>query len=395
MSGAILFSSIFPPVFIMALIFVCAWIFSKKLPFYRDVSVMQEKGRYEALDGLRGFLALGVLFQHAATNYTYFTTGIWEITPYSMYRHFGGEAVILFFMITSFLYWSKAIVSKGEVNAGKLYKSRFYRLAPMYLFSAAIVTVVALVMTDFNIQSFGQFVRDIFSWLTLGLTTTLSVNGYNIVPINAGIHWTLHFEWFFYLLLPIAALALQHKTMRILVLPLVFYALSSDQWGYWVIFFFGIAAAHVVAKYPSVPALSRFSAGVLPIIGLVLVYFIQYEPYSVLQYCVTFLIFLCFVYGNDLFGLLKTSAARFLGTISYSMYLLHGIVITAVFNTFDALYPLSSMSAAAFWMMVACAGIFTVSISAVTYRYVEYPFLRKIHPKKAETSPIEIEERVI
>ena len=73
--------------------------------------IAESKSRYGALDGLRGILAISVLFQHAVTNYAYFSTGIWQITDVRFYRHLGGESVILFFMITSFLYWSKAIAS--------------------------------------------------------------------------------------------------------------------------------------------------------------------------------------------------------------------------------------------------------------------------------------------
>jgi len=390
------FTSIFPPLLITACLLLCGWVISRYVRFYRETTTAQERGRYEALDGLRGILAFGVFFQHVATNYTHITTGLpWVITEFSLYRHLGGQSVILFFMITSFLYWSKAIAEKGEMNVARLYRSRFYRLAPMYLFSACVVTIIALSATGFKIESFTDFVKDIFSWLTLGLQTTLSVNGYDIIPVNAGIHWTLHFEWFFYLLLPIAAVSLQNKKNRLLILPIFFMALVVSQWGYWVIFFFGIIAAHIVERYPSVPLLRRTWTGILPILGIVLVYFIQHEPYSIVQYCITLGIFLMFVYGNDLFGIFRTRAARFLGTISYSVYLLHGIVLYAVLSTVNVLYPLVSMSPGVFWLLILVSGILVVIVSSITYRYIEYPFLRMIHPKKSETSPVEISERVV
>lgn len=396
MIHTISFTSILPPFIITACLLLCAWFIVRYVRFYRETTTAQERGRYEALDGLRGVLAFGVFFQHVVTNYTHITTGLpWVITDFSLYRHLGGESVILFFMITSFLYWSKAIADKGEINIARLYKSRFYRLAPMYVFSAFVVTIIALFATGFKIESFTHFTKDILSWLTLGLQTTLSVNGYDIVPINAGIHWTLHFEWFFYLLLPVGAIALQNKKNRLLLFPITCIALVASQWGYWVIFFFGIIAAHIVEKYPSIPFFRRTWTGLLPILGVMIVYFIQHEPYSIVQYCVTLGVFLMFVYGNDLFGILRTPAARFLGTISYSVYLLHGIVLYAVLNTVNAVYPLVSMSPTVFWLLVLASGVLVVAVSSVTYRYIEYPFLRMIHPKKSETSPVEISERVV
>ena len=121
---------------VMPVLVIFSLLFYKKLPFYRQVLAEEESGRFEALDGLRGFLALNVFFQHAVTSWFYFQTGVWEIVNIRFYRHLGGEAVILFLIMTSFLYWSKMIAQKGQVDEGYLYRSRFLRLAPMYVFCA-------------------------------------------------------------------------------------------------------------------------------------------------------------------------------------------------------------------------------------------------------------------
>lgn len=347
------------------------------------------KNRHEMLDGLRGFLALGVLFQHAITNFAYYSTGVWKITDVRFYRHAGGEAVILFFMITSFLYWSKAIASRGHVDAKSIYKNRFKRLAPMYLFSALIVTASVLIQTNFQIASIGGFIKDILSWLSLGLITTTSVNGLSIIPINAGIHWTLHYEWIFYLLLPFAAISLRGGWHRLVAIPFVALVLMLSDWGYWIIFLFGITAAHIVHKWPRVqwiyksgPMSARnivrnWLVSVLPIVGLLSIYFIQYKPYGVPQYVISLGILLLFIYGNSLFGLLNTRAARFLGTISYSVYLMHGIVLFAVLDLANAIVPISTLTPILYWSLILLTAILTVLVSAITYKYIEHPFLQK------------------
>ncbi len=124
-TSALYYFLIFPVLLLFAAVFV------KSIPFYKKVLSEEESGRFETLDGLRGILALNVFFQHAMTSYFYFHTGIWEIVPIKFYRHLGGEAVILFLIMTSFLYWSKMIAQKGEIDEGHLYRSRFLRLAPM------------------------------------------------------------------------------------------------------------------------------------------------------------------------------------------------------------------------------------------------------------------------
>ncbi len=366
----------------------------RHFPFYRKIIAEEERGRFESLDGLRGFLAVNVFFQHAVTTYFYFQNGIWEIVPVRFYRHLGGEAVILFFMITSFLYWSKAIAQKGDLDAGALYRSRFLRLAPMYLFTAGIIIFSIFIQSGLNID-IKQTAKDILSWLSLGLITTTSVNHISVLPVNAGIHWTLAFEWGFYLILPILAVALKGKKTFIMALPLAFFALSSPYRGYWAIFFFGIIAAHIYNKYPKIEFFHKPISSLVPLLGIIAVYFISYKPYSFTQYFISLGVFLSFVYGADLFGLLKTEMAKFLGTISYSIYLMHSIMLFAVFNSVDYFYPITSISPVLFWFLILISGIITIFISSLTYHYIEYPFIRRIRARKAENLKTEIINQVM
>lgn len=378
---------------IIVLLVLFASFFVQKIPFYKRIINEEDRGRYEMLDGLRGFLAINVFFQHAVTSYFYFQNGFWEIVDVRFYRHLGGEAVILFFMITSFLYWSKAMSTNGDVDAATLYRSRFLRLAPMYFFSGALIFFAILLQSRFHID-IKETGKDVLSWLSSGLITTTSINHLSVLPINAGIHWTLHFEWCFYLLLPIMATMLKSKEMKIMLLPIAFFALSSEYRGYWAIFIFGIIAAHIVKKYPKVPFFGEKVSGFVPIIGVVVVYFISYKPYSFIQYIVTLGIFLSFVYGNDLFGLLKTEVAKFLGTISYSIYLLHGIVLYGILNSFDHFYPITTVNPFIFWLLILLSGLMTIVLSAFTYRHIEYPFIRKIKQRKVHKDKTEMVDQV-
>jgi peptidoglycan/LPS O-acetylase OafA/YrhL len=389
------FYSIVPYFIVSTVVVLIATVFAKKIPFYKNLVNEESKGRYEVLDGLRGFLALGVLFQHAVTNHAFFTTGIWQITDVRFYRHLGGEAVIMFFMITSFLYWSRAIKSKGNVDVNKLYRSRFFRLGPMYVFSAAVIVLIALIQTNFIIQSPFDLLGDLLSWLTLGFLTTVSTNGISIIPINAGIHWTLHFEWIFYLLLPFAAVTLRRKSMYFLAIPLLSIIYFAPNRGYWMIFLFGIIAAHIVDKVPKLNFVKKYWFSIVPIVGFIGVYHYQHEPYSFVQYCITLIILLSFIYGNDLFGLLRTKAAIFLSTLSYSIYLLHGIVLFVVLNITNYFIKISVISPAFFWLLVLFSAILVVLVSMFTYRYIEHPFLIRIKEKREEKPELKLTERVM
>lgn len=390
------YTSIIPYFVVMIAVILLSAFLVKVIPFYRKIAEAEVKERYEALDGLRGFLAIGVLFQHAIQNHAYFQTGIWQITDVRFYRFLGGEAVILFFITTSFLYWTKVIANNGGADMFRLYRSRLLRLAPLYIFAGLLVSVVALYKTNFEINSVWTLFRDMFYWFTLGLETIMTFNGYYIVPINAGIHWTLHYEWAFYLILPLIALLPRNKYGKIAsILVLVGVLLLPDR-GYWAIFLFGILAAYIVYYYPAIQWFKKYKwSGVVPILGLALVYFINYKPYSYVQYAVSLMVFLCFVYGNNLFGLLKIPSAKFLSTISYSIYLLHGIVLYFVLHGVNILYPISSLSPLSYWLLILVSALLVVLISAVTYRFIEHPFIQKIKPNKKDLDPLPVIERVI
>lgn len=381
---------------IMAVLVIFSEILARKLSFFRKIVEAEQSERYEALDGLRGFLAMGVFFQHAVQNYEFFQTGTWIITDERFYRFLGGEAVILFFITTSFLYWTKIIANSGGTQMFRLYRSRLLRLAPLYLFAGFIVAVIALYNTGFEVVSVSSLLRDVFYWFTLGLKTIVSFNGYNIVPINAGIHWTLHYEWAFYLLLPLVAMLPKNKYGKLASLALLIGVLLLPDRGYWAIFLFGIIASYIVHYYPAVPLFKKYSwSAVVPLAGLLAVYFIQYKPYSYFQYSISLLVFLCFVYGNNLFGLLKIPAAKFLSTISYSIYLLHGIVLYFVLRGVNLVYPITSLSPLSYWLLMFLTAILVILISAVTYRWIEHPFIEKIKPTKKEPEPLPVIERVI
>ena len=385
------------PYFVVTILTVWfAAYLARRIPFYSKLAKAESSERYEALDGLRGFLAMGVFFQHAIQNYYFFQTGVWEITDIRLYRFLGGEAVILFFITTSFLYWTKVIQDRGGAEMFRLYRSRFLRLAPMYLFAGGIVSLVALYSSGFNIVSVTGLVRDIFSWFTLGLHTLQNFNGVDINPINAGIHWTLKYEWAFYLVLPLIAMLLK-KSYGIVasIAILIGFMLLPDR-GYWAIFLFGILAAYIVSYIPEIPWFKkeRWSA-LVPIVGLLAVYLMNYKPFSYPQYAVSLVVFLSFVYGNTLFGLLKIPSAKFLSTLSYSIYLLHGIVLFFVLRAINLVYPITSHSPLSYWLAVLFAALVLILVSAITYRFIEHPFIQRIRPSKKEIAPVPVIDKVI
>ena len=55
---------------------------------------------------------------------------------------------------------------------------------------------------------------------------------------------------------------------------------------------------------------------------------------------------------------------------------MHGIVLYVVLRRVNTLAPIGSLSDAAYWLLIAGAGLLAVLLSAVTYSWIERPFIQ-------------------
>jgi peptidoglycan/LPS O-acetylase OafA/YrhL len=355
-------------------------------PSYRDQAGPVAPGKLETLDGLRAFLALGVFFHHGVITYYWVVTGVWGFPPDRFYREVGTCAVQLFFMITGFLFWTKAIRGSASLPAGKLLVGRVFRIAPMYLFISALVYGTIIAQSGFRLRgTTAELATGLASPLALGLIKWMPINGVAPGPMNAEVNWTLQLEWGFYLLLPI--LAILATPRRFLVLALA--AIVMLPWSlkipyYWnsVDFLAGMAAAHFIQSFGQVRALAgRFvavaslaSVAILPGLDV-----LGYRSSLVVKLLALAFLFLCVVNGNSFFGVLRSRGAKLLGTISYSLYLTHGFVLYLGRSTLARWLGHDEPSAVVFWAFLAACGAITILGAACTYRFVELPFIERSH----------------
>src|SRR5205823_3935296 len=121
-----------------------AWILSKRF------GAPSTTGRFASLDGLRGYLAFGVFIYHSSIWYYFVRSGKWDVPPSRVYRNLGQASVMLFFMITGFLFCSKLLRGRSElIDWRKLYVSRFLRLVPLYILAIALMVLTVCIITSF------------------------------------------------------------------------------------------------------------------------------------------------------------------------------------------------------------------------------------------------------
>lgn len=358
------------------------------LPAFRFVDAAPSvRARFLALDGLRGFAAIGVFAFHVVLTHRYVATGAWEPPTSGFYALLGPLSVSLFFMITGFLFWTKLLSAGEQVKWRELYVGRLFRIAPMYLFAVAAMLAIVLAKTGFALhEPLRNVVAAAMQWLALGIVNLQpDVNGYPARHVIAGVTWTISYEWAFYAsLLATAAAARSRAHLELvgggLALCLVGKALlHSDLLGLSALFLCGMTVASLLHEKRTL-RLSNRTASALALACLLLIFAASRFRESLGGYGTPATILLAvFFYlvcsGATLFGVLTTRSAQRLGGISYSVYLLQGIVLSLIFSA-PALRDFAMRAPGDYWLVgMLCTCVLVVTAS-LTYFFVELPAIR-------------------
>lgn len=338
--------------------------------------------RVSTLDGLRGYLALSVMLQHAMVARSWLVTGSWSLPHDPFYAQLGSVAVSLFFMITGYLFWDKLVSQQGRMNWMAFYIGRVFRIGPIYWVASAGLVFIVFWRTGFELHEPAAVVAgSVLRWLGLGFLPGKDFNGYeNAWVILAGVVWTLKYEWkFYFALLPASLFA---KRRLHLPAAIVFLAIAivcanaggSDSWSFWTLFGAGMLTASlkqsgVRIKLPD----SVASAAVLVLLAALL---FAYPPlYSSAQALPLAVVFFLICNGTTLFGLLTSTPAVRLGHASYGIYLLQGFVFAIGFDN-ALVRPLVTGHIGTFWLVTIAGALALCTISGYLYMAIERPMIQ-------------------
>ncbi|PHR83635.1 MAG: hypothetical protein COA59_11105 [Colwellia sp.] len=267
--------------------------------------------RIKELDALRGLAALAVVFYHYTTQYDKLfghTVGLnWQL-PY------GSFGVQLFFMISGFVIF---LTLDRITKPMDFVVSRASRLYPPYW--SAIIMTTAIVWT-FGLH--GEE-RNLFTTLT----NFTMIQGVFEIPDVDGVYWTLLYELIFYcIIFTFFKWGNFKKIHWLIIIGLLINILNSTvDWIPWKIQLF------LLLQYNHL-----FSAGIifylikkeeinkqyaLSLLLCLIAHWMQGELISSILVTLFFVVFTLFVYGKLSFIAIKP--LTWLGSISYSLYLLH------------------------------------------------------------------------
>ena len=342
--------------------------------------------RYGSLDGLRGLLALGVMTHHSFAAFVYYTGAQWSFSASTILNHLGQTTVALFFMITGFLFTAR--VAREKVNWPALYLGRAARLTPLYVIVMLILFVAVLRLSNWTLKEPAYVVaQELFQWLSFCVFGRPDINGYSSTwTLIAGVNWTLAYEWIFYvLILPVIylfarnvrATAMAVASTLIFLALLLYSAVVGDvPYVYYAHFFCGVGSAFIFMTPAGNKIVSSPYLKAAALSGLVLLLALGIEGTGPLMLLVTTLLFLSFVGGLSLFGLLETAPAIWLGDVSYGVYLLHGGALSTAYLLLRSADGLTGLQLPAFFCLVVLLAAVVVTLASVSYVFLERPVVR-------------------
>ena len=370
---------LFSPWPFFVLLSACLLLISGKHVFaHLDATPTGRVHKLETLDGLRGLLALAVFVHHATVTYGYVRTGVWQAPPSRVYALLGQVGVSLFFITTGYLFWTKLLEKKGKMDWPAMFAGRFFRIAPLYFFAVIVMFAVTFHRTQGTLaEPASDVLVQMTKWLGLGLFDQVLVNGYDARLVLAGVTWTLYYEWLFYFSLPALAViagSRSHLALLVAALWIVFHAptMFVEPVRYFIaLFLCGMLTASIRNTWPVLNLRGPFFSGVA-----VLILYRVFTTFDVAyQAEAIFLLgwlFLLIANGTTIFGLLTLRASKRLGNISYSAYLLHGIVLTIIFSR-PVLGNFATSGPWHFWITTLLCGIVVTLVASVTFVLIERP----------------------
>lgn len=354
-------------IWMVVLTTIIAFIFNSKYFSFLD---RKDDFSNKEINGLRFFLSIGVAYHHFIFSYNYSTGKGWSIANYDIITFLGKFSVGIFFIISGYLFYN-SVTSKTEWKS--FFIKRFLRIVSMCTLSSIICLIIA-VHKGWDNFSIGHEFYNILYWLDGGLTNYRpDVSSFvNAGLINAGVTWTLVWEWMFYFSLPLLSLFIKDGNRLTFVIALIaisYYILPKYDYNaatYAALFSSGFLAKELKTQWHN-----KIILNALPLALLTGMFLSGNLSFTLPMIPFMFIFFIISINKNSLFGILRSKGIVTLGEASYSIYLLHGIGWFIMNNTINT----SNTNITIYLIISSVTLLITMIVSSLTYTFIEIPFM--------------------
>jgi len=339
------------------------------------------------MEGLRGFAVLLVFLTHYAGMVEPWIAGGTETARIaSGLRHVGHAGVDLFFVLSGYLIYG-SLMKRPQPFIGFM-RRRIARIYPAFL-----VVFIAYVLLSFAFPSESRIPADPVEAALYLVQNLLLLPGLFPIDPLITVAWSLSFEMLFYLVTPafIALLGLRRRSRRWRVVFLLGLAGALALHGALLggpirlmMFVAGMLLHEALAHRRQATQASPAGAlvGLLALLAGLGAVLLPGEGHTAqaLQVCILFVAWplLCLVcFGAPSAWLPRAfswTPLRWLGNMSYSYYLLHGLVLNAGFLLLAQVLPPAGQGAWVFWGLLPVLFALTLAPTAALFLLVERPY---------------------
>jgi len=320
------------------------------------------------INGLRFFLSIGVAFHHFVYSFMYHSGKGWVVDGFNVNFFMGRFSVAIFFIISGYLFYDKISIN---TKWKEFFLNRFLRIAPMTFVSSAICISIAIYLDDGSFELSKQ-IWNILYWFDAGIfNLRMNVSSVpNATLINAGVTWTLYWEWALYFSLPLLSLLMKKEARAPVIITLIaasYYLMPTVNYKagcYAALFSFGF-----LAKELSINTRNKLIINIAPIAIILSIIFIGSSSLTLPIIPLCFLFFVSVNNKGSLFGILKNKGVQRLGEISYSIYILHGIA----WFIMNVNYKSNEITNINYLVVSSLSIIITITICSLTYKFIELP----------------------
>jgi len=340
--------------------------------------------KYQTIDGLRGYLALFVFIHHSILYYYFLRDNNWHIPNSRLFNHFGETSVVLFFMITSFLFTSKLLNQNTKMDWISLFTSRILRIYPAFLVLFIIQIILILYLSSFQFsESPLKIFKEIIIWLSFSIIDYLPINGCKDTNLmTANVLWTIRYEWVFYFSLPILSQIISRAKPKIWIvlttgIIMIVIAKFIHLQAVFIYAFVGGVLTALIIKNEFISELTKKSISSFLILVCIIFVVLWFDTaYDIIPISILTLAFIGIASGNNLFGILTLKTSKLLGQLSYSIYLLHGIILYFTFILIIRPETASILNITNHWLLVAVCSLFTIFLASLCFKWIETPSIK-------------------
>jgi peptidoglycan/LPS O-acetylase OafA/YrhL len=352
--------------------------------------------RIPELDGLRGIAVLMVISFHYINNQLVKATSFPGKVLYKL-TSFGWMGVDLFFVLSGFLIGTILINNRGSKNYfSTFYVRRIVRIIPNYyllILLFVIISAIPLFSSDYFLS--GNRVIPVWAYLLM-VHNILIAHLQNFGNTSISITWSIGVEEQFYIIFPFLIFLLKEKWLPwLLGIAIIAAPLIRMQYTNWIPAYvllpcrmdsiaFGALIAYLNHYYSLRELVKKnivLVSSVLILDGLICFYLFQrFGDLGVFRNTLFAIIFsgmvvFALVYKQSFYGtILRYSRLVWIGTISYSLYLFHDMIlgISKVLAGSGGSNALESIKG---FLVSAAALAVSIAFSWMVYRRLETPFV--------------------